>query len=56
MGDGSKRLQLQIPLPYQTALKDDERVRRQLGLGWQIVAVQRLSDQEVLVTFEAAAS
>ena len=54
--DTTERLQIQIPLPYAKALKADERVRRQLGLGWRIVEVQRLSDQEVLITFEAAAS
>jgi hypothetical protein len=52
----TRRLQLQLPLPYGRELRDDERVRRQLDLGWRVVQLQRLSDQEVLVTFEAAPS
>jgi hypothetical protein len=52
----TKRLQLQIPLPSGRAPKDDERVRRQLDLGWRIEQLQRLSDQEVLVTFGAPSS
>jgi hypothetical protein len=52
----TKRLQLQLPLPSGRELKDDERVRRQLSRGWRIVQLQRLSDQEVLVTFSAPPS
>jgi hypothetical protein len=52
----TKRLQLQLPLPSGRELKDDERVRRQLSRGWRIVQLQRLSDQEVLVTFTAPPS
>jgi hypothetical protein len=51
-----KRLQLQIPLPYARPLRDDARVRSQLDLGWRIAQVQRLSDQEVLVTFESTSA
>jgi hypothetical protein len=51
-----RRLQLQLALPYGRAPKDDERVGRQLALGWRIAQLQRLSDQEVLVTFEAPSS
>jgi hypothetical protein len=51
-----RRLQLQLPLPYGREPKDDERVRRQLDLGWSLAQLQRLSDQEVLVTFEAPSS
>ncbi len=51
-----KRMQLQLPLPYGLEPRDDERVRRQLDLGWRIAQLQRLTDQEVLVTFEAPAS
>ena len=50
----TRRLQLQFALPYGREAKDDERIRRQLELGWRIAQLQRLSDQEVLVTFEAA--
>ena len=52
----TKRLQLQLPLPSGREPRDDERVRRQLDLGWRIVQLQRLSDQEVLVTFDAPSS
>ena len=51
-----ERLQLQLPLPYGQEARDDERVRRQLDLGWRIAQLQRLSDKEVLVTFEARSS
>jgi hypothetical protein len=53
---GVKRLQLQLPLPYGREPRNDERIRRQLDLGWRIAQLQRLTDQEVLVTFEAASS
>jgi hypothetical protein len=52
----SKRLQIQIPLPYGREPRNDERIRRQLDLGWRIAQLQRLSDQEVLVTFESSSS
>lgn len=51
-----RRLQLQLPLPYGREPIDDERVRRQLDLGWRVAQIQRLSDQEVLVTFEVPSS
>jgi len=51
-----KRLQLQLPLPSGREPKDDERIRRQLDLGWRIEQLQRLSDHEVLVTFGAPPS
>jgi hypothetical protein len=51
-----RRVQMQLPLPYGREARDDERVRRQLTLGWRIAQLQRLTDQEVLVTFEASAS
>jgi hypothetical protein len=52
----SRRLQVQLPLPYGRESRDDERVRRQLDQGWRISQLQRLSDQEVLVTFERPSS
>ena len=52
----TRRLQLQYALPYGREARDDERIRRQLELGWRIAQLQRLSDQEVLVTFEASSS
>jgi hypothetical protein len=52
----NQRLQLQLSLPSGREPKDDERVRAQLELGWRITQLQRLSDQEVLVTFEATST
>jgi len=51
-----RRLQLQLPLPSGREPRDDERVRRQLDQGWRIAQLQRLTDQEVLVTFEMVRS
>ena len=48
-----RRVQIQFLLPSGREPRDDERIRRQLDLGWRIAQLQRLSDQEVLVTFEA---
>lgn len=50
----TRRVQLQFPLPYGRDARDDERVRQQLALGWRIAQLQRLTDKEVLITFEAA--
>jgi hypothetical protein len=52
----TRRVQLQLPLPYGREARDDERVRQHLALGWRIAQLQRLSDKEVLITFEAAGS
>ncbi len=52
----TKRVQLQLPLRSGREAYADERVRRKLDLGWRIVQLQRLSDQEVLVTFDAPSS
>ena len=51
----TQRFQLQLPIPYGREPRHDERVKRQLELGWSVAQLQRLSDQEVLVTFEAPA-
>jgi hypothetical protein len=50
----NRRIQLQLALPYGREARDDEQVRQRLSLGWRIAQLQRLSDKEVLVTFEAA--
>ena len=52
----NNRIQIQMPLPYGREPRNDERIRGQLDLGWHIAQLQRLSDQEVLVTFEASSS
>ena len=51
MSDRSK-LQVQFALPYSREARDDERVRGYLQAGWRIVQLQRLTDQEVLITFQ----
>lgn len=51
MSDRSK-VQVQFALPYSREAKDDERVRDYLRSGWRITQLQRLSDQEVLITFQ----
>ena len=48
-----KRQQLQLLLPYGREAADDERVRQQLAAGWRIAQLQRLTDKEVLITFES---
>ena len=48
----NRRVQVQVPLPFGREPKDDERIKKQLALGWRIAQLQRLSDQEVLVTYE----
>lgn len=53
MASPTRRIQIQLALPYGREARDDERVRRQLALGWRIGQLQRLSDKEVLITFEA---
>jgi hypothetical protein len=47
-----RRIQVQFPIPYSREAKDDERVRSYLDRGWRIAQMQRLSDQEALITFE----
>ena len=54
MSDGSK-LQVQFALPYSREAQADERVRGYLQAGWRIVQLQRLTDQEVLITFQRGA-
>lgn len=49
------RIQLQLPIPYKREPRDDEQVRGYLDRGYRILAWQRLSDQEAVVTLEAPA-
>ena len=48
----SRRVQIQVPLPYGREPLQDERIKKHLDAGWRISQLQRLTDQEVLVTFE----
>jgi hypothetical protein len=50
----TRKIQLQLPLPYGREAREDERVKQHLALGWRIAQLQRLTDKEVLITFEAA--
>jgi len=52
----SRRVQIQVPLPYGREPRQDERIKQHLDSGWRISQLQRLTDQEVLVTFEVAES
>jgi hypothetical protein len=52
----TRRIQVQFPLPYSREARDDERVRRYLDQGWRIAQLQRLSDQETVITFETDAA
>jgi hypothetical protein len=48
-----RRIQVQFQFPYSREARDDERVRGYLDQGWRIAQLQRLSDQEAVITFEA---
>lgn len=54
-GMDSRRIQLQLPIPYRREPREDERVRGYLERGFRIVQYQRLTDQEVVVTLEPPA-
>jgi hypothetical protein len=47
-----RRVQLQIPIPYNREPRQVESVRSYLDRGYRIVHYQRLSDSEVVVTLE----
>ena len=47
------RVQVQFDLPYHREPRSDERIRTYLDQGLRIVQLQRLSDQEVVITFES---
>ena len=49
----ARKMQVQLDLPYHREAKDDERIRRYLDEGWRIGQLQRLTDREVVITFEA---
>lgn len=51
----TKRIQVQFRLPYSREARQDERIRAYLDGGWRIAQLQRLSDQEVVITFESSA-
>ena len=47
------RFQLHLILPYKHQAMDHPEIRRQLDQGFRIAQIQRVTDREVLVTFEA---
>lgn len=51
-----RRIQVQFALPYTREAADDERVRAYLEQGWRIAQLQRLSDQEAMITFVGSAT
>ena len=48
-----RRIQVQFHLPYTREAGNDERVQGYLNQGWRIAQLQRLSDQEAVITFES---
>jgi len=52
----AQRVQVQFHLPYSREARDDERIRGYLDQGWRIAQLQRLSDQEAVITFERDAA
>jgi hypothetical protein len=48
--EATRRIQIQLPVPYKREPRDDEQLRGFLDRGFQIVQYQRLSDAEVMVT------
>ena len=50
--ENKDRFQLQLILPYKQQAMDHPEIRRQLDRGFRIAQIQRVSDREVLVTFE----
>lgn len=51
----AQRLQIQVQLPFKKQPRDDHRIASYLARGYRIVDLLRISDGEVLVTFEAGA-
>jgi len=47
------RFQLHLVLPYKHQAMEHPEIRRQLDQGFRIAQIQRVTDREVLVTFEA---
>lgn len=50
--ENAARVQLQFVLPYKQQAMDHPDIQRQLNQGFRIAQIQRVSDREVLVTFE----
>ncbi len=48
--DGPRPLQMLLVLPYKQRPADHPRVRAWLDRGWEVAEVQRVSDEEALVT------
>lgn len=46
----AERVQLHLVLPYKIEVKDDPRVRAYLERGYRVRDLQRVTDQEVLIT------
>ena len=47
-----ERVQLHLVLPYNIEARRDPRVRGYLDRGYHIAELQRVTDREVLVTFQ----
>jgi hypothetical protein len=51
-----QRLQLHLVLPYKHEARSHHKVREFLDRGYRIQDLQRVTDREVVVTFEKALS
>lgn len=51
----SPRIQLHLVLPYRHEAREHPRLRALLERGYRIADLQRMTDQEVLVTLETPA-
>lgn len=49
------RIQVHLPLAYRHEPLENESVRRYLAEGYRIAGLQRVSDRDVLITFERTA-
>ena len=50
-----ERVQIQLGMPYKQQPADHPRVRAYLDRGYRVVHVQRVTDQEALVTLASPA-
>ena len=53
--ENTDRVQLHLVLAYRHEAREHPKIREHLGRGYRIVQLQRVTDQEVLVTLERAA-
>jgi len=52
--ENSDRIQLHLVLAFKHEAREHPQIKEHLGRGYRIVQLQRVTDQEVLVTLERA--